>query len=78
MRDFIKALLFVTNIVSFALVIIFGIGGVIYEILGPEKYERIFRWLNIPWNFDKFFNIGYICLAILIVTYFLRVKLFGE
>lgn len=78
MRDFIKAMLYIINVVSFALVVFFGGTGVFHDILGPDLFEKILAKINIPWNFGLFCKAGYICMIILISTYFIRVKFFEE
>ena len=77
MRDVIRIALLVINTISFILVALFGVTGIIYEILGPAGYEKILAKLKIPWSFDHIWTFMIICLAILIITYFLRKKFFG-
>lgn len=76
MRDIIRIVLLVINIISFILVVIFGATGIIYEIFGPANYEKMLQKLKIPWNFDKIWTFMFICLAVLIITYFIRIKFF--
>ena len=76
MRDIIRIVLLVINIISFVLVAIFGMTGIIYEIFGPAAYEKMHKRLKIPWNFDKIWIFMFVCLAVLIITYFIRIKFF--
>jgi len=74
-KDIVKVFLFVMNIISFVLVAIFGLAGLVYEILGPSKFEKLLARLNIPWTFERVWNVSFICLVVLIVIYILRKKL---
>lgn len=69
--------LHVINIISFILVIILGIPGVVYEILGHQKFEKILENLHIPLSIDSFIVIGWICTAVLIISYILRKKFYN-
>ena len=77
MRDIVRIFLLVINIISFILVAIFGLTGIVYEILGPASYERILAKLKFPWSFGQIWTFCFICLAVSIITYFLRKKFFG-
>lgn len=76
MRDIIRIILLVINIISFGLVAIFGLTGIIYELLGPAGYEKMLERLKIPWKFEQIWTFMFICLAVLIITCFLRKKYF--
>ncbi len=76
MRNIVRIFLLIVNYISFALVLLFGLSGVIYEILGPARYEKILAKLKIPWSFDRVWSFMFICLIIMILTYFLRKKFF--
>lgn len=76
MRNVIKIILLIINIISFVLVWLFGVTGVVYEILGPASYEKMLAKLNIPWSYESIWSFMFICLIILIATYLLRKKFF--
>ncbi len=76
MRDSVRAFLLVVNIVSFIFVCLFGLVGVVVDIIGPGEFDRLLARFNIAWSFDQGTIAGYICLAVLIITYFSRKKLF--
>ncbi|MCR1918326.1 hypothetical protein NSA48_04615 [Frisingicoccus caecimuris] len=78
MSDFIKILLNTIKGISFVLVVFFGVIGFAHDILGPDLFEKTLAKFNIPWNFELFCKMGYICVAILIITYFIHAKLFGK
>lgn len=77
MKNVVRIALLVINIICFILVAIFGVTGVVYEILGPAGYQKMLAKLKIPWSFQRIWTFMFICLVILIVTYFLRKKFFG-
>lgn len=76
MRKFLNIFLLIINIISFALVLLFGASGVVYELLGPANYEKILKKLKIPWSFERIWLFMFLCLIILIITYFLRKRFF--
>ena len=76
MRNFIKKTLLVINIVSCVLVLVFGIFGILAEILNPPIFERLLTKLKIPLDYNSFLLIAYISCAVLIITYFIRTKCF--
>lgn len=76
MKEVLKIILLIINIISFALVALFGVTGIIYEILGPAVYEKMLIKLKISWSFESIWNFMFVCLVILIITYFIRKKFF--
>lgn len=78
MKDFIKNFLLFVNIIAAILVSILGIVGVVYELLGPENFEDFLLQLNIPWDFDCAWNVSMVCVAVCVITYFLRSKFFEK
>lgn len=76
MKEILRIVLLVTNILSFVLVLLFGATGIIYELLGPASYEQFLAKLKIPWSFEHIWLFEFVCLVILIITYFLRKKYF--
>ena len=78
MRGFVREILLVVNTIFFALTAVFGLVGVVYEILGPGIFDKMLLKLRIPWSFEQGWNVSFICLAVLIITFFVRKKLFKE
>lgn len=78
MKEFIKIILFLINIISCVAVLILGTIGILAEILNPPTFEKLLTKLKIPLNFDSFLLVAYICAAVLIITYFIRKKFFGS
>lgn len=76
MKRFIKIFLLITNVISCASAVTFGIFGIFAEILNPPVFEKILAELKIPLDFDNFVTIGCISVIILIVTYFIRKRFF--
>lgn len=77
MKEAFRIILLIINMVSFVFVLLFGITGIIYELLGPAYYEKMLEELKIPWSFEYIWLFMFACLIILIISYFLRKKLFG-
>ncbi len=76
MRAILRISLLIINIVSFALVLLFGVTGIIYELSGPASYEKMLEELKIPWSFERIWLFMFICLIVSIITYILRKKFF--
>ncbi len=74
MKEFLRVILLITNIVSFALVLLFGASGIIYELFGYLNYKKMLQNLKIPWSFEHIWIFMFVCLIILIITYMLRKK----
>ena len=69
---FFKSLIFVINIISFICVCIFTILGLYEQIVGPAGLEKLFKKLNFPLGYNGFLVAGIICLAIMIISYYIR------
>ena len=76
MRGFFNIILSIVNKISFVLVLLFGVSGIIYELFGPAKYEKILQKLKITWSFERIWLFMFVSLIILIITYILRKKFF--
>ena len=75
MTAFINTLLLIINIISFAVTVLFAIFGVYEEVMGPADAEKLLEKLHIPLRYNQALIIGFICLALTIISYFLRAKL---
>lgn len=78
MNNFLKPFLLVLNIAFFVFVMVFMVFGVIEQLLGPAKAMKLLERLKIPWSYNRVLLVGFICLAITIVLFIVRKKLFGE
>ena len=58
--------------------ILFGMFGILAEILNPPIFEKLLAKLKIPLTYDNYLLVSYISLAIFIVTYFILKKFFGD
>ena len=76
MRELIKNALLGVNIISFVLVLLFGVTGIIYELFGPANYEKMLEKLKIPWSFECVWVFAFGCFVLLIISYILRKKFF--
>jgi len=76
MSRVLRIILLIINIISFALVSLFGATGIICELLGPASYEKILAELKISWKFEHIWLFMFVCLIISVVTCLLRKKFF--
>ena len=76
MREFLNIFLKIINIISFALVFLFGLSGIIQELLGHAVYVKMLQKLNIPWSYERIWLFMFVCLIITIITCILREKFF--
>ena len=78
MINFVKIFLFVINTVSFVIVLIFVVFGLYEQIMGPANAEKLLEKLNIPLSYNQVLIIGFVSLAIMIISHIVRTKLSGE
>lgn len=71
MKAYIKGILQLANIISGGAMIVFGMFGILAEILNPPIFEKLLAKLKIPLTYDNYLLVSYISLAIFIVTYFI-------
>ena len=76
MKKFLKVVLLIINIVTFVFVFVFGLSGIIYDLLGPATYVKMLQALKIPWSFEQIWVFMFACLVLMILSYFLRKKFF--
>ena len=77
MTAIINTILLIVNIISFAATVLFAIFGVYEQIMGPADAEELLEKLHIPLSYNQALIIGFVCLALMIVSYILRLKLSG-
>ncbi len=73
-----KTVLLIVNIISFVVTVAFGVFGVYEQIMGPADAEKLLKKLHIPLSYNQTLIIGFVFLALMIITYILRAKLSGE
>ena len=76
MKNIIEKVFSVVEMISFLALVIVGINAFFYEILDSGMYEKLLRWLKIPWSEGEIFKISYAVLAICCLVLFLRSKFF--
>ena len=77
MREMSKIIVQVVHVIAFWLLMLYGVLGAIYEIIGAGKFEEILAVIGISNGFERFRIIGAILCLLLITTYFIKVKLFS-
>ena len=75
MKEFIRNIVNITHIISFCLLLVVGVMGVIYELIGHVRFERLLKTIGISNSFDKFWILGVVVLFVLLITYFLKAKI---
>ena len=78
MTAFINTILLIVNIISFFVTVLFAIFGVYEEIMGPANAEKLLKKLHSPLSYNQVLIIGFICIALMSVSYILRAKLSGR
>lgn len=78
MKEFINTILLIVIIISFAISILFAIFGVYEQIMGPADAEKLLKKLHIPLSYDQTLIIGFVNLALMIISYILKAKLSGR
>ena len=64
------------HIISFCGVLICSALGVLYEIIGYSKFEQLLSSIGIANGYNLLLIVGIITLALLIITYVIKIKLF--
>ncbi len=75
MKDFAKGILLLINILSFIGVAFFGVIGIFEQLIGPIFVDNLMETLNFSLTYNQFYLIGLSCLAVMIISYFIRKKL---
>lgn len=70
----VKLIVNILHFVSFCAVLISGALGILYEIVGHAKFERILESIGISKGFERVWIFSAIMLGILLVTYFIKNK----
>jgi len=68
MDVFINILLLIVNIISLAATVFFAIFGVYELIMGPTDAEKLLKKLHIPLSYNQALIIGFICIALTIIS----------
>ena len=76
MKEFIRNIVNITHIISFCMLLVIGVMGVIYELIGHVRFERLLKTIGVSNSFDKFWILGVVVFFVLLITYFLKAKIF--
>ena len=76
MREFIKYALLVINIISLVIGLVFVLFYLYCEFFGYIKGDNLLKSIRFPLDHNGGFIVGFICAAIMIISYFIRKKLF--
>ena len=76
MREFIKYALLVINMVSLAIGLVVVLFFFYCEFFGYAKGDNLLKSIHAPLDHNDVFIIGFICAVIMIISYFIRKKLF--
>lgn len=68
----------IIHVVSFCAVLLSGVAGILYEIVGHAKFEQILSDFGISKGFERVWIFSAIMLLLLVVTYFIKSKLFSN
>ena len=77
MKETIKMIVHAVHILSFCGVIFSGVLGAVYEIMGHAKFEQVLSAMGISKGFERIWVVSAIMLLLLIITYFIKAKLFS-
>jgi hypothetical protein len=77
MKEILKMIVQVVHVLSFCGVILSGILGAVYEIIGHAKFEQVLSAIGISKGFERIWVVSAIMLLLLITTYFIKAKLFS-
>lgn len=77
MKEIIRSIVQVVHVLSFCGVILSGVLGAIYEIIGHAKFEQILSAIGISKGFERIWIVSAIMLFLLIATYFIKTRLFN-
>lgn len=76
MKDIARWIVNIIQVLSFCALMVLGIMGVLYELLGYVKFEKLLSAIGISKGFDRIWVVGPIVLVLLGVTYAIKVKFF--
>lgn len=76
MKKALKSLVNLVHILSLCGLILAGLLGVIYEIIGPVKFDQLLSKIGIANASDNVLLFGAVMLLLLVITYFIKTKCF--
>ena len=75
MINIIRMLVNTLHVISFCLLMLLGLVGVIYEIVGHRKFVQTLSAMGLSNGFEWVWILGAVVLIILMITYFIKNKL---
>ena len=78
MKDVIKTFVQIVHILSFGGLLLCGALGVVYEIIGPAKYEQLLSSFGISNGFERTWLWAVMMLILLFSTHFIKAKLLSK
>lgn len=78
MKDVIKTFVQIVHILSFCGTLLCGALGVVYEIIGPAKYEQLLSSFGISNGFERTWLWAVMMLILLLSTHFIKAKLLSK
>ena len=78
MRNFIKIVLLIVEKVSAVISMIYGFFAIYDLLTSPADTEKLLKWIHFPLSYNEIFYVGIVSTAIMIITYFVRIKLFRK
>ena len=78
MKGMLKVVVQIVHVVSFCGLMLAGVLGVIYEIVGHAKFEQMLSMIGISKGFERIWMFGAIMLFVLIITYYIKVRLLAN
>lgn len=78
MKDVIKTVVQIVHILSFCGTLLCGVLGVVYEIIGPVKYEQLLSSFGISKGFERTWIWAVVMLILLLSTYFIKAELLSN
>lgn len=78
MKRMINVIVQIIHILSFCGIILTGVLGAIYEIIGHSRFEQMLSLIGVSNGFERTRVVGTIMLFLLISTYFIKAKLLAD
>ncbi len=78
MKMIINFIILLVCVVSSLILVSYSILGVYHEIFGAENTSKLLEILHIPLSYNQTIGVGFISLAVMLVTYIIRKKLFEK
>ena len=78
MKEIIRVVVNLIHYIALLGTMISGILGVIYEIVGHAKFEKMLSAIGISKGFAFVWIVGLIMLILYVITFFIKMKIFNN